>query len=439
MRVSIFGLGYVGCVSAACFAKDGHEVIGVDVNPDKAALLNSGRSPIIEPGLAELIAKVVHSGRLRATINSEEAVRETALSFICVGTPSAESGALDLQYVRRVCEQIGETLRQKEERHTVVLRSTMLPGSTDGTVVPILEKTSDKSAGRDFDVCFNPEFLREGSALRDFYDPPRTVIGELHPAGGDLLASLYKGLSAPLIRTDLRAAEMVKYADNAFHGLKVAFGNEIGNLCKAMGIDGHKVMDIFVLDTKLNLSPVYLKPGFAFGGSCLPKDLRAIVRRATEINVDTPLLRAVLKSNEYQKRRGYELIRRTRRKKIGVLGLSFKADTDDLRESPAVELVETLHGKGYDVVVYDQNVSLSALMGSNLAYIQRELPHLSNMLRQSLDEVLEHAEVLVITNRDPEFAGILEKLRPNQRVLDFARIVSPEGVSRKDCYEGICW
>jgi GDP-mannose 6-dehydrogenase len=438
MKISLFGLGYVGCVSAACFANNGHEVIGVDVNADKVEMLNAGKTPIIEPGLGELIAEMVRSGRLRATVDAAEAVRESDLAFVCVGTPSAESGALDLQYVRRVCEQIGGALRQKGQGYVVVMRSTMLPGSTDGTVIPILESSSGKIVGREFEVCFNPEFLREGSALHDFYDPPRSVIGQSNAPGGDLVESLYSGLNAPLFRTNLREAEMVKYADNAFHGMKVAFANEIGNLCKAMGIDGYNVMDIFVSDTKLNLSPYYLKPGFAFGGSCLPKDLRAIVSRAAEVNVNTPLLRSVLKSNEYQKRVGYEMIRRTRRKKIGILGLSFKANTDDLRESPAVELVETLHGKGYEVMVYDRNVSLSALMGSNLAYIQRELPHLSRLLSQSLDEVLEHAEVLVITNNDPKFSGILEKLRPNQRVLDFVRIFS-DGPGGRKHYEGICW
>ncbi len=436
MRIAIFGLGYVGCVSAACLARDGHSVVGVDVNSDKVATLNAGRSPIVEPDLQALIAEARQAGRLRATTDATEAVATSELSFVCVGTPSADGGVLDLQFVRRVCEQIGAALRQARQAHTVVLRSTMLPGSTEQVAIPVLEQASGRRAGSDFGVCYNPEFLREGSAVHDFYEPPRVVIGELDAASGVPLARAYAQVVAPALRTDLRTAEMVKYADNAFHALKVAFANEIGNLCKALGVDSHEVMDIFVLDTRLNLAPAYLKPGFAFGGSCLPKDLRALIQRARELNVDGPLLRAALASNEQQKRLGFELIRRTGCKNVGVLGLSFKPDTDDLRESPAVELVEMLLGKGYSVVVYDRNVSLSALVGSNRAYIERELPHLAALMRPTLDDVLAHAEVLVITNRDPEFTPVIDRLRPDQRVIDFVRI-SAQRSGRQ--YEGICW
>jgi GDP-mannose 6-dehydrogenase len=437
MRIAIFGLGYVGCVSAACLARDGHDVIGVDVNSEKVAALNAGSSPIVEPGLAPMITAARQAGRLRATVDGGEALAASALSFVCVGTPSAAGGALDLQFVRRVCEQIGAALRETAVRHTVVLRSTMLPGSTERVAVPILEQTSGRRAGTDFGVCYNPEFLREGSAVHDFYEPPRVVIGQLDAASGDALAGAYAAVTAPSVRTDLRTAEMVKYADNAFHALKVAFANEIGNLCKALGVDSHQVMEIFVLDTRLNLAPAYFKPGFAFGGSCLPKDLRALIQRARELNVDGPLLPAALASNEQQKQRGFELIRRTGCKKIGILGLSFKPDTDDLRESPAVELVELLVGKGYSVAVYDRNVSLSALVGSNRAYIERELPHLSALLHPRLDDVLTHAEVLVITNRDPEFTQVLNRLRPDQRVIDLVRILPERAPSGQ--YEGICW
>ncbi len=408
------------------------------MNPDKVATLNAGRSPIVEPGLAAMVAEAVQAGRLRATVDAGAAVRDSDLSFVCVGTPSADGGALDLQYVSRVCEQIGGALRDYPGAHTIVLRSTMLPGSTEKMVIPLLERASGRRAGQDFGVCYNPEFLREGMAVQDFYEPPRVVIGELDSGSGDSLAPVYSTVAAPTVRTDLRTAEMVKYADNAFHALKVAFANEIGNLCKALGVDSHRMMEIFVLDTRLNLAPTYLKPGFAFGGSCLPKDLRALIHRARQLNVDGPLLHAALASNEQQKRRGFELIRRTGCKKIGILGLSFKPDTDDLRESPTVELVEQLLGKGYSVVVYDRNISLSALVGSNRAYIERELPHLSALMRPTLDEVLAHAEVVVIANRDPEFAQVLERLRPNQQVIDFVRI-------EHDCagfgkqYEGICW
>jgi GDP-mannose 6-dehydrogenase len=438
MKISIFGLGYVGCVSAACLANDGHEVIGVDVNPDKVATLAQGQSPIVEPGLAEMIRTSVEAGRLRATTEAEQAIASSDVSFICVGTPSTEVGALDLRYVERVCRQIGQALRDKDRYHTVVLRSTMLPGSTEQTAIPTLEAASGKRAGEAFGVCYNPEFLREGSAVRDFHEPPRTVIGQLNPASGDMLESIYRYLVAPLVRTDLRTAEMVKYADNSFHATKIAFANEIGNMCKALGVDSHAVMNIFVLDTKLNLSPTYLKPGYAFGGSCLPKDLRALLNKANEMSIDIPLLRSVLTSNERQQRLGFDLVRNTGRKKVGVLGLSFKQDTDDLRESPVVELVETLIGKGYDVVVYDRNVSLSKLIGANLAYIQRELPHLSHILRPSVDEVLQHAEVVVITQRDPEFIKAVSKLRPDQMVIDLIRIM-PDVSGVQAEYEGIAW
>jgi GDP-mannose 6-dehydrogenase len=438
MKISIFGLGYVGCVSAACLANDGHEVIGVDVNPDKVATLAQGQSPIVEPGLAEMIRTSVEAGRLRATSEAEQAIAGSDVSFICVGTPSTDVGALDLRYVERVCRQIGQALRDKDRYHTVVLRSTMLPGSTEQTAIPTLEQASGKRAGEELGVCYNPEFLREGSAVRDFHEPPRTVIGQLNPASGDVLESIYRYLVAPLVRTELRTAEMVKYADNSFHATKIAFANEIGNMCKALGVDSHAVMNIFVLDTKLNLSPTYLKPGYAFGGSCLPKDLRALLNKANEVSIDIPLLRSVLASNERQQRMGFELVRNTGRKKVGVLGLSFKQDTDDLRESPVVELVETLIGKGYEVVVYDRNVSLSKLMGANLAYIQRELPHLSHILRPSVDEVLEHAEVVVITQRDPEFIKAVSKLQPEQIVIDLIRIM-PDVSGVQAEYEGIAW
>ncbi len=438
MKISVFGLGYVGTVTSACLAKEGHRVIGVDISGAKVEAVNAGKSPIIEPGLAALMAEVIDSGYLRATTDAGEAVSESDVSFVCVGTPSSEVGALDLQYVARVCAEIGDAMRGKRTRHTVVIRSTMLPGSTEQVVLPILQQASGNKAGIDFGVSYNPEFLREGNALSDFYDPPRIVIGELEKEGGDIVEEIYANLSAPLVRTSLGVAEMVKYADNAFHGLKIAFANETGNICKAFGLDSQEVMDIFVLDTKLNLSPAYLKPGYAFGGSCIPKDLRAVVYMAGRNDVATPLLSAILESNEKQKRLGISLIEKSGRKKIGVLGLSFKEATDDLRESPAVELAETLLGKGYDVAIYDPNVSLSRLVGSNRAYIERELPHLSRLLKRTLEETMEHAEVLVITSSNDEFVGALDKVRPDQLVLDFAG-VSRRGAHANGQYEGIAW
>lgn len=438
MRISVFGLGYVGSVTSACLAHEGHNVVGVDINLEKVADINAGRSPVIEPGLETMIASVVQSGHLRAMDDAFEAINDTDVSFICVGTPNLEVGALDLQYIGRVCAQIGEALRLKTTRHTVVIRSTMLPGSTEEVAIPILEQGSGKRAGSDFGVCCNPEFLREGSALEDFYDPPKIVIGQVDQNSGDVVQEIYADLSAPLVRTSLRIAEMVKYADNAFHGLKVAFSNEIGNLCKSLEMDAKEVMDIFVLDTKLNLSSAYLSPGYAFGGSCIPKDLRALIYKAGKVDIDTPLLRAILESNEKQKRLGFEMIRRTGRKKIGVLGLSFKQDTDDLRESPAVELVETLLGKGYDVAVYDPNVSMQDLVGANLRYIEKELPHLSRLMRPTLSQIVDHAEVLVITNRSEEFASMMNRIRPDQLVLDFVGMF-PADAALDGQYQGICW
>jgi GDP-mannose 6-dehydrogenase len=438
MQISIFGLGYVGCVSAACLARDGHTITALDVNPDKLAALAAGLSPIREPGLAPLIAAAVADGRLHATADVVRAVSGSDLSFVCVGTPSAAGGAPDLQYVQRVCAQIGAALRHARRYHTVVLRSTMLPGSTEDVMVPILNRASGQQAGRDFGVCYNPEFLREGVAISDFCGPARVLIGQLDARSGDALEPVYRSLRVPIVRTVVRTAEMVKYTDNAFHALKVAFANEIGNLCAALAIDSHDVMDLFALDTTLNLGAAYLRPGFAFGGSCLPKDLRALLQRARELKVAGPLLAAVLASNEQHKRRGIELIRRTGRKKIGVLGVSYKDGTDDLRESPAVELVEQLLGDGYDVALYDRNVSPPALVGANRSYVERELPHLSALLCPTLDAVLAHAEVLVIATPCDEFAAVLDRLRPDQVVIDLVRV-------RRDCgglgsqYTGICW
>jgi GDP-mannose 6-dehydrogenase len=419
-------------------AQESHDVTGVDINPSKVATLNAGRSPIIEPGLAPLIAEGVKSGRLRATTDAYAAVEDSDVSFICVGTPSSEAGALDMQFVARVCAEIGGALRQRWTHHTVVIRSTMLPGSTEQVAVPILERASGKRAGIDFGVTYNPEFLREGTAISDFHDPPRIVIGELNRDSGDVVEQIYANAAAPRVRTGLREAEMIKYADNAFHGLKVAFANEIGNLCKALGVNGQEAMEIFVLDTKLNLSPSYLRPGYAFGGSCLPKGLRALIHAGGRADVGTPLLRAILESNEMQKLRGIEMIRRTGLKKIGMLGLSFKQGTDDLRESPAVELAETLLGKGYDVAIYDPDVSMSRLVGSNRTYIERELPHLSTLMRPTLEETVEHAEVVVIANHNDEFTHALSSLRPNQFVLDLVGVSLTEA-SVNGQYEGISW
>ena len=437
-RISILGLGYVGCVSAACFAKEGHEVVGVDVSPSKVDMINSGISTIVEQGIGELVAEMRASGRMRATVDVGEAVRATDISLVCVGTPSKPNGALELDYVERVCEQLGEALKTKDTRHTIIIRSTVLPGSTHSVVIPALERASGMKAGLDFGIGMNPEFLREGTSIKDFYDPPFTVIGTEDPATVDVVKALYESIDAPFHAVETGVAEMLKYSCNCFHGLKVAFANEIGNVCKSLGVDSHDVMRLFCLDTKLNVSPAYLKPGFAFGGSCLPKDLRGIVYRARTLDIDTPVLSAALESNARHIERAFALVSSTGRKRIGVLGLAFKAGTDDLRESPMVTLIEKLLGKGFEVAIYDREVRSARLIGSNREYIEREIPHIWELMRSSVSEVLGVADVVVIGNGSPEFKNIEPMLSPTQRVVDLVRIF---GARRSDGvqYDGICW
>jgi GDP-mannose 6-dehydrogenase len=436
MKISIFGLGYVGAVSAGCLAADGHEVIGVDPNQTKVDLINRGFTPIIEDDIGEMIASASAKGTLRATTSVTIAVHNTDLSLICVGTPSQLNGNLDLSYVRRVCEEIGAALREKSEFHVVVARSTMLPGSMRNVVIPALEQASGKTAGVDFGVCNNPEFLREGTAVHDYYNPPKTVIGETDARAGKVLVEINSKINAPLVLTDIEIAEMVKYADNNWHALKVAFANEIGNVCKAVGIDGHKVMNIFCQDTKLNLSPYYMKPGFAFGGSCLPKDVRALTYKARSLDVDTPVLNAILPSNELQIRKAIDMVVNKGQRKVGVLGFAFKAGTDDLRESPMVDVIEHLIGKGYELRLFDKNVNLASLTGANRDFILNHIPHISKLMMQSIDEVLEFADIIVIGNCATEFGAALMKLRPGQVVVDYVRVSS--AVSNAT-YDGICW
>jgi GDP-mannose 6-dehydrogenase len=437
MRLSVFGLGYVGCVSAACFAKEGHEVTGVDISETKVGIINEGRSPIVEAGINELIGEMVAAKRLKATTDSAEAVINSDISLVCVGTPSNPNGSLDLTYIKRVCKEIGAALEGKQERHTVVIRSTMLPGTIEGVVVPTLEVYSGKKAGRDFGISINPEFLREGTSLKDFYSPPFTLIGADDEETAMLVRRLYNNVDAQCLVIGVKAAEMVKYTCNCFHAVKVSFANEVGNICKQLGIDSHEVMNVFCQDTKLNLSPYYLKPGFAFGGSCLPKDLRAITYKAKELDVETPLLSSVLQSNRGQVERAFEMVLRTGRKRIGVLGFSFKAGTDDLRESPMVALIETLIGKGMQLAIYDRDVQLARLFGANKEYIEREIPHVSQLMRSNIEEVLEHAEVLIIGNKSEEFREVAARLRNDQTLIDLVRLF--DGRTSGGAYEGICW
>lgn len=437
MKISVLGLGYVGAISAGCLARDGHEVIGVDPEQTKVDLVNAGKTPIIEQDIGEIIREQVAAGRLSATTNVVDAVLKADLIFVCVGTPSQPNGNIDLRYVRRVCEQIGTALRDHAGAPVVVMRSTMLPGSMREVVIPTLESFSGSRAGADFGLCINPEFLREGTAVHDYYHPPKTVIGELSQVSGDVLAGLYAHVPGPVIRTDVETAEMVKYADNCWHALKVGFANEVGNFAKALGVDAHRVMDIFCQDTKLNLSPYYLKPGFAFGGSCLPKDLRALLYKAKSMDLALPILSAVLPSNQAQIDRGVQAVIEKGHKKVGILGFSFKAGTDDLRESPMVELAERLMGKGFDLRIYDRNVSIASIRGANRDYILNHIPHISRLMVSNVDEVLAHASTIVIGNAAPEFRNVPRRLKDGQTILDFVRISDARSIS--GVYEGICW
>ena len=436
MKISVFGLGYVGCVSAACFAELGHSVIGIDVNQTKVDLIKAGHCPIIEPKIDQMISEHAKSGRLTATTDATTAVMGSDISLVCVGTPGQSNGSLDLSYIRGSCEQIGIALKSKSAFHLVVMRSTMLPGTVHETVVPTLEKFSGKKNGEGFAVAINPEFLREGTAVKDFYEPPFTLIGTDHTKSRDLLLNLYEEIKADVHETSVREAEMVKYSCNCFHALKVSFANEIGNICKAVGIDSHRVMEVFCKDDKLNLSPYYLKPGFAFGGSCLPKDLRAINYKARVMDVETPVLASSLISNERQIDIAFERIVSAGKRKVSMLGLSFKPGTDDLRESPMVTLAERLIGKGIELRIYDKEVSLARLIGANKAYIENEIPHISNLMSDSLEETIRHAEVVVVSKKDPEYGLAILADAGDRLVYDLARIDSIRGVKN---YDGICW
>lgn len=437
MNISIFGLGYVGTVCAGCLVSEGHTVTGVDVNATKVDRMSAGVASIVEPELPELYVAGHQAKRLFATTSASEAVQSSDISMVCVGTPSQANGNLDLTYMKRVCEEIGAALRNKASQHLVVFRSTMLPGTTEDLLIPILELHSGKKVGAGFDVCYNPEFLREGTSVYDFYNPPKIVVGEREQSSGDTLLQLYSGIEAPLIRTSIRVAEMAKYCDNAFHAMKVSFANEIGNLCKKMGVDSHDVMSVFCEDKKLNLSPAYLKPGFAFGGSCLPKDLRALVYQAKRFDLDSHLLNSILMSNAAQIQVGIKMIMSLGKKRIGFLGMAFKPDTDDLRESPLVEVIETLLGKGYSIRIYDRNVSTSRLIGANRRFMEEHIPHLSSLLMESAEELAAEADVIVVGYKSPDFIPVFQSLRTDQTVIDLARLAQRSTTPAH--YEGICW
>jgi GDP-mannose 6-dehydrogenase len=438
MRVAVIGLGYVGTTTAACLAARGHEILGVDTNPLKAGMVGRGESPVIEDGITERLADAVAGGRLRASTSAAEVAAESDVSLVCVGTPSRPNGSLDLDHLVHAVETVGRSLADTDHYHVVAIRSTMLPGTVDRELVPALERTSGKQAGRDFGVCVNPEFLREGDAVRDFEDPAFTLIGEIDARSGAVMEELYEGIPAPTIRTGLRTAEAVKYVSNAFHALKISFANEIGILLKSMDVDPFAALDIFKRDTRLNISSAYLRPGFAFGGSCLPKDLRATLHAAKMNDLDLPVLGAVLPGNEAHLRRGVDAIVRTGKKKVGVLGFSFKAGTDDLRESPLVALVEALLGKGYELEIYDRHVSLARLVGANKEYIETVIPHIATLMSDDLEAVLAHAEVVVIGNADPAFGTVPDRIRDDQVLLDLVG-VAVDTDRLGDRYHGIAW
>lgn len=437
MRISIFGLGYVGSVTAACLADQGHTVIGVDVNPDKVQLINAGQTPVLEPSLGELIAQSVRSGRLQATTRPEEALAITELSLVCVGTPSVKTGGLDLDGLENVSREVGRALRGKAGFHTFAIRSTILPGTIENLVAPVLEAESSKQAGRNFAICYNPEFMREGTAVADFYTPPFTVIGAHDPIHAQPVAALYNFLDKPAVHTEIRLAEMLKYVCNAFHALKITFANEVGTFARAVGVDSHALMEIFCSDQKLNISRAYLEPGFAFGGSCLPKDLRAILYRAKELDLGLPLLEAILPSNQLHLARGLDLILSTGKKRIGLLGLSFKPDTDDLRESPMIELTKSLLGEGCHVKIYDAKVQLSTIVGTNRRFVEENIPHIGALLQSSLETVVKDSEVIVLGRDAKEFEQLRDLLRPEHIVIQLYRSHNLDGAVAGQM--GICW
>jgi GDP-mannose 6-dehydrogenase len=438
-KISVIGLGYVGAVTAGCLASKGHRVLGVDLNPLKVKLLDSGKSPVLEPGLEEFIAAGHAAGRLRATSNTSEAVENTDISFVCVGTPSLRNGRLDLSGVERSCTEIGKALRGKQGLHSIVLRSTILPGTTEKLAIPTIEQTSGKKVGRDFAVCTNPEFTREGSAVSDFLNPPITVLGASDPTQLELLREIYSWVTGNIFETSYGVSEMVKYVCNTFHALKVSFANEVGTLCKEMGVDAREVTRIFTADTNLNISAAYLTPGFAFGGSCLPKDLKAITYRAKELDQILPVLNAIMSSNQAHIDRAVEAILSFRRKKIGVLGLSFKAKTDDLRESPVVHLIKQLLGEGCEVAIWDRDVAMGRLVGSNRQYIEEEIPHIGSLLRQDLQSVVTDSEVVVIATTAFEKRLLEESISPDQILFDLVHFKNEWQLKEPTTVRGLCW
>ena len=437
MNISIFGLGYVGSVSLGCLAQNGHHIVGVDVSEAKVGCINQGQSPIVEKDLDRIIAEQKAKGTISATSDFEAAVRETEVSFICVGTPSTSQGHLNLEGIFGVARNIAAGIAKSPRFHVVAIRSTVLPG-TNAKVTAIIEKASGKTAGRDFAVVSNPEFLREGTAVNDYFHPSYTLIGTRDPRAVGMMTEVYRGIDAPLIQADIPVAEMIKYVNNSFHALKITFANEVGTICKSQGIDSRALMEIFCRDTKLNISPYYLKPGFAYGGSCLPKDLKALATIAHDHYLKCPVLENIEASNEAHKNAVLDRILAFGRQRIGFLGLSFKEGTDDLRSSPIIDILEKLLGKGYEIRIYDKNVEVSRLVGANREFIMQRIPFISRFIQGDAAEVVMKSDLLVVVNKDPEFAEILESLPDDKPVFDLVNI-DYRGKAERAQYTGIAW
>ncbi len=438
MRISIFGLGYVGAVSLACLSRDGHDVVGVDIDRTKLDLIMNGKTPVVEEGMIDLMASVAASGKVSVTTDPQAAVLETEISLVCVGTPSAANGSQDQSAILRLAQEIGRALAQKEKPHVVVFRSTLVPGTVEDVLRPIIEQQSGKKDGRDFFLCFQPEFLREGSSIRDYDKPPFTIVGANHPYPVERLNALFGHLPCKLIQTSVRSAEMMKYTCNNFHALKITFANETARLCEALGVDAFEVMDLVCQDTQLNISRAYLKPGFAFGGSCLPKDLRATSYLAKINDVEIPMLTSILPSNRNHLDLAISKVLETGKRKIGFIGLSFKTGTDDLRESPLVTLAEQLIGKGMQLSIYDPEVHVAKLLGANRSFIEKHLPHIGEMLRPEMRTVVQESDVLVVglTGQDV-FDELAKTCRADQVLIDLVNLPANQAVQAK--VVGLCW
>lgn len=438
MKISIFGMGYVGAVSAGCLVRDGFEVTGCDIDQGKLDLMKSGTTPIIEEGMEDLIADAAKSGRLSVTTVAAEAVHNTDISLICVGTPSMKGGGQDLTAVRRLSEQLGAALKTKDGYHAFVVRSTVLPGTVRNVVTPIIEEHSGKKSGEGFGVCFQPEFLREGASIKDYDNPPFTVVGTEDPKPAEMLREIFGRLPCEFVITGLEAAEMLKMCCNTFHALKITFANEVGRVSQALDVDSQEVMRLICMDKQLNISPAYLRPGFAFGGSCLPKDVRALNNLAKRNDVQIPMLAGLMPSNRIHVEHAIDMVLQSKKRKVGMIGLSFKSGTDDLRESPLVTIAEAFIGKGLDLAIYDPEVSIARLVGANKRYIEESIPHISNLMQTSAPDVIENAEVLIIGLGDKDLLETVRTLaRPDQIILDLVNM--PDRESLQGEYHGICW